>query len=188
MTRVISFVLAALLVLAPLPAEAASSTVADAAGDQTHGDLWSKYRKQRKASDLRRARFAVASGKLTLTWTFADDPSLSRAYHSVGMSGHIKGKLLSISAWRHNGTSWTAVFTGLGDESKEYCAGKASVSLKPAKHQVVLKVPVKCLPKGKVITGPYPASYLGVLKKNGIYEGTVASDSSVAAPDLRIRS
>lgn len=187
MTRVLSFVVAALIVLAPLPAEAATSAVADTTGDQTHGDLWGKYPKQRKASDLTRASFAVANGKLTVTWTFAADPSLSRAYHGVGMSGHIKGKLLSVGAWKHGGASYTFIGTGLGDETKEFCRGKASVSLKPAKHQVVLKVPVSCLPKGKVITGPYPATYLSVLKKSGVVEGTVASDSSVAAPDLRIR-
>ena len=43
------------------------------------------------------------------------------------------------------------------------------------------------LPKGKVLKSPYPAVGVSVVKKSGILEGYVGSDSSVGAPDLTIR-
>ncbi len=114
-----------------------------------------------------------------MTWTFAADPSLSRAYHGVGMSGHIKGKLLTVGAWKHGGASYTFIGTGLGDETKE--CGDAIAA---AKHQVVLEVPAA--PKGQVIDRALPRP-TAPSSRSGVVEGTVASDSSVAAPDLRIR-
>ena len=61
------------------------------------------------------------------------------------------------------------------------------MSVKPAKHRVLMKVPVSCLPGGKVIKGPYPAGHVTVLTKKGTVKGYVGSDSSVAAPDVAIR-
>jgi hypothetical protein len=182
--------LACAALVVPATAHAAtpmSTSVADAAGDQTKGDRWKKYPGLRKASDLRRATFATAKGTLTMTWTFAATPSNPRAFHSVGMSGALRDKQVTFGAWRHDGRTYLSVSSGLGDDSRFYCKGKGSVALKPAKHQVVVKVPVSCLPKGKVFKAPYPATNLTVLKKSGIVEGYVASDSSVAAPDFAIR-
>src|SRR4051794_4845313 len=80
-------VLALLAALAPaVPAGAAhatptdSSTVADVAGDQNHGTLWGTYPALRPSTDLRRTTMSSASGKLTISWTFAAVPTSKRAY------------------------------------------------------------------------------------------------------------
>ena len=164
-----------------------STSVADPAGDQAKGEVWQKYPKLRDSADLRKAVFATTSGKLRLTWTFADSPGLARAYQAGGMSAQLKGATITFSAWRHGTQSYTSVSTGLGSDSQFYCDGQASVALNPTKHTLTMTVPVSCLPGGKVLGSPYPTSYVTVLTKRGIVEGYVGSDSQAAAPDFAIR-
>ena len=194
MTRVPRFALpflACLVLVVPAGAAAAetpmSTSVADAAGDQNPGDLWEEFPGLRASTDLRRAVFATSSRTLTLTWTFADSPGHPRAFQTVGMSGTLKGRQMTFTAWRHDGAFYTFVGSGLGDDSKTYCQGQATVSLQPKKNRVAMKVPVSCLPSGKVIKAPYPTGNVTVLDKRGIVKGYVGSDSSVAAPDVAIR-
>ena len=104
------------------------------------------------------------------------------------MSAGIKDKQLTVSGWRHGEESYTSVSTGLGSDSKFYCQGKATIKTLPKQRKVVMTLPVSCLPKGKVLKLPYPATGVTVVKKSGLVEGYVGSDSSVGAPDLEIRS
>ena len=164
-----------------------STSVVDPAGDQAKGEVWQKYPKLRDSADLRKAVFATTSGKLRLTWTFADAPGLARAFQAAGMSAQLKGETITFAAWQHGTQSYTSVFTGLGTDSHSYCDGRASVALNATKHTLTMTVPVSCLPRGKVVASPYPTSYVTVLNKRGVVEGYVASDSQAAAPDFAIR-
>jgi hypothetical protein len=185
-------VLACLGLLAvTVPAQAAvpmSTSVTDPAGDQAKGDRWRKYPQLRASADLRGAVFATASGKLRLTWTFGDSPGLARAFQSAGMSAQLKGATITFGAWRHGTKTYTTVFTGLGSESRFFCEGNGSVALNATKHTLTMTVPVSCLPRGKVLSSPYPTGNVTVLDKHGVVEGYVATDSQSAAPDFAIRS
>ncbi len=187
---VLATIACASLLTVTAPAHAAvpmSTSVDDPARDQAKGSVWQKYPKLRKAADLRKAVFATSSGKVRLTWTFADSPGLARAFQGAGMSAQLKGATITFNAWRRGSQSYTAVFTGLGTDSRFYCEGKAGVALNPTAHTLTMTVPVSCLPRGKVLASPYPSSYVAVLNKRGVVEGYVGSDSQAAAPDFAIR-
>lgn len=183
----------ALAALASSPALAVTAppkmtTVADPAADQTKGDAWNRYPAQRTASDLRRAVFATEQGTLRLTWTFAASPSLDRVYQTAGMSGTLGGRNINFTAWKHGGKTYAVVFGGAsGSAVVDYCKGRSTVAVNTTAHTLTMRVPISCLPAGKVFDNPYPTSYLTVLKPSGVIEGTVASDPAFAAPDFAIR-
>jgi len=182
------------LLLAPVAQAAvpSSTSVSDPAADQTHGTLWNKYPALRPQADLRRAVFAVENTRQTLrmTWTFAASPGAARVYQTPAMSATLGGKTITFSAWRRdNGKTYTAAFSsGSSGAYIGYCARKMTVAVNKTAKTVTMRVPISCLPAGRVLDNPYPSSYLTVLKSGSeVVEGTVGSDSQYAAPDLVLR-
>jgi len=186
----IAVALAALL-LAPLATAATapprSTSVADPAGDQAPGNRWDAYPGLRSSTDLRRAVVASKAGTLRITWTYAATPGHPRAHWDSGLSASIGTKQITFAAWKHAGRTYISVSTGLGNDSRFYCAGRGTVSLNRTAHQATLRVPVSCLPRGNVLRGPYAYGGVPVLKPSGVLAGYVGSDSTVQARAVTIR-
>lgn len=108
-------------------------------------------------------------------------------FWSSGLSAGIGTKQIAFTAWKHAGRTYISVGTGVGNDSRYYCAGRGTVSLNRTAHQATLRVPVSCLPRGNVLRGPYATGNVTVLKPSGVLAGYVGTDSTVQARDVTIR-